>query len=92
MNCKSEHTIQSETKLIHKLSLCSIIPWLEKEECQIYCTARALRYLVFKIHFTVKWHKLWNDQAKGCSVVTKGVPVSAQHSILSSTHSHAAAA
>jgi hypothetical protein len=40
---------------------------------------------VFKMHFTVKQHMLSNDQLMGHSVVTKGVPSSAWHGVLSNT-------
>jgi hypothetical protein len=35
-------------------------------------------------------HGLWNDQSMGHLIVTKGVPISAWHGILSNTPSHAA--
>jgi hypothetical protein len=86
--CKPEHTIQGETKLMRKLSIVSFRG--QKRKNIKYCTAGVLWCLVFKIHFTVKWHRLWNDESMGRSVVTKGVPISAWHGILSNTHSHAA--
>jgi hypothetical protein len=55
----------------------------QKEEHQIYWTTCVLWCSVFKIHFTVKRHKLLNYQPVGRPAVTKGVPSSAWHGIVS---------
>jgi hypothetical protein len=70
---------------MHKLCTVSFRGHKRKNVKYVYCTTPVLWCSVFKIHFSVKWHKLCNDQSMGRSVVTKGVSDSAQHGILSNT-------
>jgi hypothetical protein len=56
--------LQGEKKFAHKLS---IVWFLIKKTSRKYYTTYVLWRLVFKIHVTVKWRKLSNDQTMGAS-------------------------